>query len=385
MNGLTLRRRLDIPEIVRDDNDTAGEGVDGICKGVDGGNIKTVGRLVKKKHVGALDGQESKDDSGLLTLGKGSHEGSLSLTSETVLAELLSPVLDILRDCGMLGANKVEGRLCQVKLLGRVLRVHAELQVRVARNDTRGGRNLAGEDAEKSRLAYTVGADKGGTGIHVDTKIKVLVQVVVLLPRVGEGDIVKSQDRWGQLLDIGEAESEGLVLGDGLDETVGLHLVEDLLPGLGLADQVGVGTGRGDELLDVLDFLLLLLIGLHLVDLLLVTCLGVSVVVTTVVEKLLHAHVDHVCADTIEEIHRVGDEDKCAVPLLEVLFEPDTGLEIQMCCRVVEQEQRRLDEKRLGEGDTHTPATRHVLCLLVDGLLVEAETGENEGCASLEG
>lgn len=40
-----------LPEIVRYNNDTTGECVDSICQRVDGLNIKTVGRLVKQKHV----------------------------------------------------------------------------------------------------------------------------------------------------------------------------------------------------------------------------------------------------------------------------------------------------------------------------------------------
>jgi hypothetical protein len=66
-----------IPEVVRDDNDTTGEFVDGVSERVNGGNIETVGRLVEQEHVGTVDGEESEDDSALLTLGEGTHEGGL--------------------------------------------------------------------------------------------------------------------------------------------------------------------------------------------------------------------------------------------------------------------------------------------------------------------
>lgn len=66
-----------IPEIVRDDNDTTGEVVDGVSERVNGGDIETVGRLVEQEHVGTVDGEESEDDSALLALGKGTHEGGL--------------------------------------------------------------------------------------------------------------------------------------------------------------------------------------------------------------------------------------------------------------------------------------------------------------------
>jgi len=260
---------------VRNDDDTTGEGVDGIGKRVNGRDIETVGRLVQQDHVGRLNGQESEDDSALLSFGKGTHEGGLGLTGETVLAELLSPVLEILGNVGELVADEVEGRLGQDELLSRVLRVDTELQVGVTRDNTAGGSELASEDVEESRLANTVGADKGGTRVHVDTEVEVLVQVVLGVARVGEGDVVERQDGRRELLDIGEAEGEDSVLVDGLDEAIGLHLVENLLARLGLTHQVGVGTGGSDELLDVLDFVLLLLVCLLLVDLLLGSGLGV--------------------------------------------------------------------------------------------------------------
>lgn len=56
----------DIPEVVGDDDDTTGEGVDGIGKRVNRRNIETVGRLVEKQHVRALNGKEGKDDTGFL-------------------------------------------------------------------------------------------------------------------------------------------------------------------------------------------------------------------------------------------------------------------------------------------------------------------------------
>jgi hypothetical protein len=167
-----------LPEIVRDDNDTTGEVVDGVSQGIDGGDIETVGRLVEQQHVGAVDGEEGEDDSALLSLGKGAHKGSLCLTAQAVLAELLAPVLVVLRDLGVAVADELESVLGQVKLLSGVLRVHAELQVSVTRDVTAGGAELASEDVEQSRLAHTVGTDKSGTRVHVDTEVEVLVQVV---------------------------------------------------------------------------------------------------------------------------------------------------------------------------------------------------------------
>jgi hypothetical protein len=370
---------------VGNDDNTTAESVDGIRQTVNSGDIETVGRLVEQQHVGALNGQQRKDDTRLLPVGQRSHLGGLAFTSQTITAELLAPVLVILADVGELVADKVERRLCKVELLSGVLAVHTELQVGVAGHNTAGRAETACENVEQSRLADTVGSDKGCSRVHVDTEVEVLVEGVLLVARVRKGDVVERQHWRGQLLDLGEAEGKDTVGHDLLDETVGLHLVENLLAGLGLPDQVGIGTGRRNELLDVLDLVLLLLVRLGLVDLLLIAGLVVCVVVTSVVEELLHAHVDHVGAHAVQEIHGMRDEDQGAGPLLHVLLEPHAGLEIQMGSGVVEQQQRGLNEEGLAKRDTHTPSTGHVLCLLVDGDLVEAETGENERGAGVEG
>ena len=72
-----VMRVKSIPEIVRNNNDTTSEIVDGVSERVNSRNIETVGRLVEQKHVGTVDGEESEDDSALLALGKGAHEGGL--------------------------------------------------------------------------------------------------------------------------------------------------------------------------------------------------------------------------------------------------------------------------------------------------------------------
>lgn len=52
--------------------------------------------------------------------------------------------------------------------------------------------------------------------------------------------------------------------------------------------------------------------------------------------------------------------------------------------RLIEQEQVRLDEQSSGQGDSHSPSTRHVLRRLLHHLLVEAETGQDSTGLCLE-
>ena len=62
-----------LPEVVRYDNNTTVELVDGVGERVDGGDIETVGRLVKQKHVRLLDSEQSEDDTCLLAFGQSAH------------------------------------------------------------------------------------------------------------------------------------------------------------------------------------------------------------------------------------------------------------------------------------------------------------------------
>ena len=76
----------------------------------------------------------------------------------------------------------------------------------------------------------------------LDTERKALVQVVFALPRVRERDVVEGEDRGRKLRDVLEVEAKGLADFDLLDEAGGLHLVDDLLLGLGLLDEVRICT-----------------------------------------------------------------------------------------------------------------------------------------------
>jgi hypothetical protein len=81
----------------------------------------------------------------------------------------------------------------------------------------------------------------------LDTEAQLRVEVVLLTTRVRERDLVEREDGRRELLHVLKPEVERLRLLYLLDETRRLHLVDDLLLGLGLFDEVGVGTSGGDE------------------------------------------------------------------------------------------------------------------------------------------
>jgi hypothetical protein len=243
----------------------------------------------------------------------------------------------------------------------------------------------AGDEVEQRRLARAVLAHDGDARVHVDTEREALVQVVLDLAAVREGHLVERNDGRRQLAHILELEAQRPRRRDGLDEAGGLHLVDNLLLRLGLLDQVGVRTGTGDELLDVLDLVLLLGVRLHLVRLVLRLRAHVRRVVAAVVHELLVVRQVHdVGADRVHEVGRVRREDENVVVRREVRLEPHDGLEVQVVRRLVEQQQVRLDEEGTRKRHAHAPATGQVLGRLVHHRLGEAETVQNGTGLGLE-
>ena len=84
-------------------------------------------------------------------------------------------------------------------------------------------------------------------GSLLDTERKVLVQIIFRFTRVRKRNIVKSEDGRWELADVFKVEPQRTGSFDFLDETGCFHLVDDLLFGFGLFDEVGVGTSRCDE------------------------------------------------------------------------------------------------------------------------------------------
>jgi hypothetical protein len=95
------------------------------------------------------------------------------------------------------------------------------------RHEQRNQLRLRGK-GRKGKADEPVVSDDGDTRVHVDTEVEVLVEVVLLLTRVRERDVREGNDGRGKLGDVLESEVESLASLDGLDETGGLHLIDDL-------------------------------------------------------------------------------------------------------------------------------------------------------------
>mmetsp|Transcript_2580 Transcript_2580/g.4312 ORF Transcript_2580/g.4312 Transcript_2580/m.4312 type:complete len:464 (+) Transcript_2580:1224-2615(+) len=236
----------------------------------------------------------------------------------------------------------------------------------------RGG-EVSCHELQQGGLAGAVGPHKRNARVAVHTKVKVLVEIVLLLSAVRKADVNEGQHGWGQLVAVGEGELERPLHVDGRGEASGVHLIQDLLLGFSLLDQVGVGPAAGDELLDVLDVVLLLLVLLLLNDLLLRHRLQEGVVVTGVVRQSLVSQPDDVRAHAIQKVLRVRDEDEAAVVVAQVLLQPHARLQVEMVGGLIEQQERGPHEQCAREGDAHAPPTGHVLCALRHHLAGETQ------------
>ena len=125
----------------------------------------------------------------------------------------------------------------------------------------------------------------------------------------------------------------------------------NLLSRFGLPDQVGVGTSGSNELLDVLDLILLLLVGLGLVDLLLSTSLVVCVVVPSVVEEFLLTHVNHVCADTVQEVHGEGLTKSALASATRIRHPPDMSFVFLLMVFLLKPRPVRMRDARVWKVD----------------------------------
>mmetsp|Transcript_8617 Transcript_8617/g.27092 ORF Transcript_8617/g.27092 Transcript_8617/m.27092 type:complete len:399 (+) Transcript_8617:581-1777(+) len=264
--------------------------------------------------------------------------------------------------------------------------VAGDLEMLVARDVALCWHQFADHELEQRRLAHTVGPHQRDPRVAVHAQVQVLVQRILHAAAVRERHRGEGQHRRRQLLRGREAELEGAPGAHGLCQAGRLHLVDDLLLGLGLAHQVGEGTAGRDELPQVLDVRLLLLVPLLLVDLQLLLGGHELVVVAAVhLQTLLVRDVDDLVAHAVQKVLRVRHHDQAAVELvLQILLQPHTRLQVEMVGRLIQQQNVGLDEQRTRQRHAHAPATRHVLGGSVHHHLVEAQTVKDAASLDLE-
>src|SRR5208337_5436689 len=94
---------------------------------------------------------------------------------------------------------------------------------------------------------------------------------------------------------------------------------------------------------------------------------------------------DHLIDGDVEEKAVVRDQQVSVRIIVQVLFQPVAGFEVQMVGGLVEQQQVGLFQQELAEGNAHLPATRKLFRAARPVRLVESESGENCPDLRIEG
>ena len=103
----------------------------------------------------------------------------------------------------------------------------------------------------------------------------------------------------------------------------------------------------------------------------------VLLVVAVVDVHALVPDFDDLVDGDVEEVAVVRDEDEGVLVVVEIVFEPVAGFEIEVVGGLVEQQQGGLLQQQLGERDAHLPAAGELFGLALPVFLGEAEAAEH--------
>ena len=175
-----------------------------------------------------------------------------------------------------------------------------------------------------------------------------------------------SRARSGRKLDVQRARVF-LVDLDALD------LLELLDARLDLIRLGGLVAEALDELLGLLDHLLLVQVGRHLLLAPFSPQLDIPAVRDLVVVRLAERQLDRARGDVVQKGPVVRDQHDGPVVFLEVALQPLDALDIEVIRRLVEQEDRRAAQQQLGQLDAHAPAAAELACRAREVFSLETE------------
>ena len=156
-----------------------------------------------------------------------------------------------------------------------------------------------------------------------------------------------------------------------------LDLFELLDARLHLLGLGGLRAEAVDEGLERLDAVALVLVGGHELRAALFLQREVLLVVAVVDVHPLVPDLDGLVDGDVEEVAVVRDEDEGVLVVVEIVFEPVAGFEVEMVGRLVEQQQAGLLQQQLGERDAHLPAAGELFGAALPVFFAEAEAAED--------
>mmetsp|Transcript_1455 Transcript_1455/g.4741 ORF Transcript_1455/g.4741 Transcript_1455/m.4741 type:complete len:1203 (-) Transcript_1455:776-4384(-) len=369
------------PRIVTNNDHTSLEFLERVRQRVDGLHVQMVGGLIEEQDVRVGQGDGGKDDPGLLSSGKLHDWLKMVVSGQPKFAELCA---DLLRAEAAHALQILNGRHVKRQSIDEMLIVPSNTELVALALISLCRLQIASEQVHERRLAGTVWPDNDHPGPHVNTDVEIR-ETEIVPSRILERSIHKLEKLGRRELGrLGELELDGVVVP--LPWRGGRRLATALIPTLssllsfllGLLGNL-VRLVPRPALLRRLHLLLVLLkLLVHLPPLLLVHVLERLEVPTIVVEALV-VQMDDVSGDRVQEIAVVRHDDQRLLPARQVLLQPQHRPQIQVICRFIEQQHRRLDVQRSCQGNTHPPpSTEQVGCSLLH-LLREPQPVQNLG------
>ena len=302
-----------------------------VVQGGDGLHVQVVRGLVEDQDVRAGNHQLGKHAAHLLASGKHLDLLHAVLAGEEHTAQEAAHVGGVL-DLGILGQPVHDG-VVVVEFPGVVLGEiglaggHAPLVGALVRL------HLAGQDLEQGGLRELVAAHEGDLVVVSQDEGDVVQHLHAV---DGLGDALYGQHLVADL--AVRTEIDVRIFAAGGTQLLQLDFFQGLFPGGRLAGLGSVGGETGDEFLQLLDLLLLLLVGLlHLPDHQLAGLVP-EIIVSGVELNLAIVDVRDLGTDLIQEIAVVGDHNDGVREIDQELLQPGDGVQIQVVRGLVEQQ-----------------------------------------------
>ena len=355
----------------------AGEGFQALVHGLDGFHIQVVCGLVQQHHVGAGEHHFAQHTPDLLTAGENIHMLEHVLVGEKHPAQEATEVYIVLLG-GVLPEPVHQLLLVAVEVGGVVLGQVAADGGNAPLDAALVGLQLAHEDLEEGCLSQLVFAHKGDLVRAAHGEIHIVQELHTVH---GDGHILDGEHILAQL-PLRHKAHEGIPPGGG-GHFFYAQLVQELPAGGGLLGLGLVGGEALNEQLQFLDFFLVLLVLVpdHSLDHL--AGFIPEVVVAHVHLDLAVVDIHGVGADGIQEVPVVGDGDDHAGEVQQEILQPVDGLDIQVVGGLVQHDNIRVSEKRLGKEHLHLQTGVHAAHDLVVELCADAETLQQAGSVGL--
>ena len=316
-------------------------------------DVEVVGGLVEHQHVAGLGEQARQQQAVALATAERAHGRVGARRREQEVLQVAHDVLARAVDLDPLAAraDEVGQRGVEVEVVAHLVEV-GDLQVGALLDGAAVGRQLAQDHLEQRGLARAVGAH--------------------------QADLVAAQDGAGEALDDGSvAEGLGDVFELGHDLAAALALRDFELDAAGHVAARGVGGAQAFEALDarhraraagfdafadpdlfLRQQLVEARVGHGLVGQLLRLERLVGSEVAGVAAQQAAVELDDAGADVVQEGAVVRDQHDAALEVLEQVFQPGDGVEVQVVGRLVEEEHVGAGHQGAGQGHALFHAAR---------------------------